>query len=124
MEVAPTAHHFMGGALINEYCMTSIKNLYAAGEATGGVHGANRLGGNALADTQVFGRRAGESAAQNALNTESTFNMEQAIVKKIEFNLYLIDGDYYPFEIKKELEEVMWKHVAIIRNTEWIENST
>ena len=118
MEVAPTAHHFMGGALINEHCMTSIKNLYAAGEATGGVHGANRLGGNALADTQVFGRRAGESAAQNALNTESTFNMEQAILEKDRIQSLFNNGDYYPFEIKNELEEVMWNHVAIIRNAE------
>ena len=116
MEVAPTAHHFMGGALINEHGMTSIKNLYAAGESTGGVHGANRLGGNALADTQVFGRRAGESAAQNALNIESTFNMEQAITEKDRIQSLFNNGDYYPFEIKKELEEVMWKYVAIIRN--------
>lgn len=67
MEVAPTAHHFMGGALINEHGETTVKNLFAAGEVAGGVHGANRLGGNALADTQVFGRRAGEAAARNEI---------------------------------------------------------
>jgi fumarate reductase (CoM/CoB) subunit A len=116
MEVAPTAHHFMGGAWINEHGMTSIKNLYAAGEATGGVHGANRLGGNALADTQVFGRRAGESAAKNVSKTKSTFNMEQAIAEKDRIKALFNDGDYHPFNIKKELEEVMWKNVAIIRN--------
>ncbi len=123
MEVAPTAHHFMGGTRINEHGETSIKNLFAAGEVTGGVHGANRLGGNALADTQVFGKRAGESAAKSALNTKSTFNMEQAIAEQDRIRILFKDGDYYPFEIKKELEEVMWKHVAIIRNKKGLDTA-
>lgn len=120
MEVAPTAHHFMGGARINENGETTIKNLFAAGEVTGGVHGANRLGGNALADTQVFGRRAGEAAALNALGTESksesNFNMVQASAEQDRIRSLIKDGEYYPFEIKKELQEIMWKSVAIIRN--------
>ena len=65
MEVAPTAHHIMGGLRIAPDCSTSLKRLYACGEVAGGVHGANRLGGNALADTQVFGKRAGESAGKS-----------------------------------------------------------
>ena len=79
MEVAPTAHHFMGGIMINEHGETAVRNLFAAGEVTGGVHGANRLGGNALADTQVFGKRAGESAAKNAL--ESELNSNEAFIE-------------------------------------------
>ena len=65
----PTVHHTMGGVRIDTLCRVYnengeiIENLYAAGEVTGGIHGANRLGGNALADTIVFGRIAGESAA-------------------------------------------------------------
>ena len=65
----PTVHHTMGGVEINEYTQVLdtngdiIPGLYAAGEVTGGIHGANRLGGNALADVTVFGRIAGESAA-------------------------------------------------------------
>jgi len=65
----PTVHHTMGGVRIDSQCRVYnengeiIENLYAAGEVTGGIHGANRLGGNALADTIVFGRIAGESAA-------------------------------------------------------------
>ena len=65
----PTVHHTMGGVRIDTQCRVYnengeiIENLYAAGEVTGGIHGANRLGGNALADTIVFGRIAGESAA-------------------------------------------------------------
>ena len=60
MEVAPTAHHVMGGLRITADCRTTLPGLFACGEVAGGVHGANRLGGNALADTQVFGKRAGE----------------------------------------------------------------
>ena len=63
MEVAPTAHHHMGGVRIDEDGRTTIENLFACGEVCGGVHGGNRLGGNALADTQVFGKRAGFTAA-------------------------------------------------------------
>ena len=65
----PTVHHTMGGVRIDTLCRVYNENgeiisgLYAAGEVTGGIHGANRLGGNALADTIVFGRIAGESAA-------------------------------------------------------------
>ena len=65
----PTVHHTMGGVRINQYAQVIDENgkiiphLYAAGEVTGGIHGANRLGGNALLDTVVFGRIAGESAA-------------------------------------------------------------
>ena len=118
MEVAPTAHHFMGGARINPQCETSIPNLYAAGEAAGGVHGANRLGGNALAETQVFGRRAGESAAKNVF--KSNFELESTSLDREEERIGKLfqDGDYHPFQLKKELQEIMWNNVAIIRREE------
>lgn len=127
MEVAPTAHHFMGGARINEHGETTIRNLFAAGEATGGVHGANRLGGNALADTQVFGRRAGEAAAQNAMESETKIDkhtlMEQADTEEKRIRSLLKNGKYYPFEIKKELQETMWRNVAIIRDAEGLKTA-
>ncbi len=116
MEVAPTAHHFMGGARIKPGCETTVGNLYAAGEVTGGVHGANRLGGNALADTQVFGKRAGESAAKNALSTELEFNEAHVDVEEDRIQNIFKDGDIYPHEIKTELMETMSENVAIIRN--------
>jgi fumarate reductase (CoM/CoB) subunit A len=127
MEVAPTAHHFMGGARINENGETTIKNLFAAGEVTGGVHGANRLGGNALADTQVFGRRAGEAAAKNALKKEEIeykdIILDKASIEQDRIQSLIKDGEYYPFEIRKELQEVMWKNVAIIRNKEGLKSA-
>jgi fumarate reductase (CoM/CoB) subunit A len=123
MEVAPTAHHFMGGTMINPQCETNIPNLYAAGEAAGGIHGANRLGGNALADTQVFGRRAGETAAENVSKSRfqldsASMDIEESKIKKL-----FKDGDYYPFQLKKELQEVMWNNVAIIRREEGLKSA-
>ena len=60
MEVAPTAHYSMGGIVVDpDTHATDVAGLYAAGECTAGLHGANRLGGNSLAETVVFGRRAG-----------------------------------------------------------------
>ncbi|MGB8233251.1 MAG: fumarate reductase (CoM/CoB) subunit TfrA [Methanobacterium sp.] len=116
MEVAPTAHHFMGGSRIKPGCETTVENLYAAGEASGGIHGANRLGGNALADTQVFGKRAGESAAKNALSSEFEFNETHTHAEEERIHNIFNKGDIYPHQIKTELMETMWENVAIIRN--------
>ena len=68
IEWAPGAHHFMGGVIIDEYAQTSINGLFACGEVTAGIHGANRLAGNALTDALVFGKIAGISAARKALS--------------------------------------------------------
>ena len=68
LEVAPMAHYSLGGLMINSDCQTRVPGLFAAGEAEGNVHGANRLGGNALPETQVFGAKAGEMAVQWAKN--------------------------------------------------------
>lgn len=123
MEVAPTAHHFMGGIKIDGHGKSTVKNLFAAGEVTGGVHGANRLGGNALADTQVFGKRAGESAAENAIGAELSSNDSFVEAEKERISNLFKGGDVYPFEIKKELEEIMWKNVAIIRSEEGLKTA-
>ena len=118
MEVAPTAHHFMGGIKINKECETNIKNLFAAGEVTGGVHGANRLGGNALADTQVFGKIAGQSAAKTCENTE--YNINEEMIKKEEERIKKLikNGEHDPTQLKNELKKIMWEYVSIIRNEE------
>jgi succinate dehydrogenase / fumarate reductase flavoprotein subunit len=71
MEVGPTIHYTMGGVRVEaETAATTIPGLYAAGEVAGGLHGANRLGGNSLGDILVFGKRAGEAAAEYAKSTE------------------------------------------------------
>ncbi len=74
IEVAPAVHHTMGGVVINSKAEVqsaqgnTVKGLYAAGEVTGGIHGANRLGGNAISDIVTFGRIAGKQAATYAIN--------------------------------------------------------
>ncbi|MBQ6220746.1 MAG: fumarate reductase subunit A [Methanosphaera sp.] len=117
MEVAPTAHHFMGGIRITPDCETNIENLYAAGEVTSGVHGANRLGGNALADTQVFGNRAGLKCSENIQTLELTAPSQSEVddeIKRIE-DIWTY-GKYDPEDIKEEIQDIMWKYVAIVRD--------
>ena len=66
MEVAPTAHYSMGGVVVDIECRTKVKRLFAVGEVISQIHGANRLGGNSLLDTVVFGKIAGSQAARLA----------------------------------------------------------
>ncbi|MDY2745137.1 MAG: FAD-binding protein, partial [Methanosphaera sp.] len=124
MVVAPTAHHFMGGIRINTDCETNIKGLYAAGESTSGVHGANRLGGNALADTQVFGNAAGLKSSEQAKQTEFADPDEDEIKEEISrINSLYGDGTYRPMDLKKEIQDVMWKYVAIVRDEDGLKTA-
>ena len=116
IEVAPTAHHFMGGLKINTDASTSLKNLFGAGEVCGGVHGANRLGGNALADTQVFGKIAGESASKACKNTELKTNDEQVNQEASRIDSLIKKGSIKPKEFKDNIKNLMWENVAIVRD--------
>lgn len=117
MQVSPTAHHFMGGIKINTESGTNIPGLYAAGECTGGVHGGNRLGGNALADTQVFGALSGESAAKFAKEHNIPGLPREAALKefqRLEDMLQREEG-ISPADARKELTDLMWSKVQIFR---------
>lgn len=118
MEVSPSAHHFMGGIRTNEFCQSvNIDNLFACGEANGGVHGANRLGGNSLSETQVFGAIAGYHAAKKALGIGYPkidyfkLEVEQDRIYRFEAG----DG-FLPFDMKSRLQRVMWENVGIERS--------
>ena len=115
IEVAPTAHHFMGGLKINVDASTSIKNLFGAGEVCGGVHGANRLGGNALADTQVFGKISGENASKAAKNTEIKSDDKQVEAEASRIESLIKKGSIKPQEFKNKIKTLMWEKVAIVR---------
>ena len=115
IEVAPTAHHFMGGLKINTDASTSVKNLFGAGEVCGGVHGANRLGGNALADTQVFGKIAGVSASEAAKQTELKTNEEQVNEEASRIEGLIKKGTIKPQDFKNNIKKLMWEKVAIVR---------
>ena len=116
IEVAPTAHHFMGGLKIKEDASTSLKNLFGAGEVCGGVHGANRLGGNALADTQVFGKIAGVSASQASKDCELKTNDEQVEKEASRIESLIKKGSIKPKEFKNNIKNLMWEKVAIVRD--------
>jgi Succinate dehydrogenase/fumarate reductase, flavoprotein subunit len=114
MEVAPTAHHIMGGLRITPECRTTIPGLFACGESAGGVQGANRLGGNALADTQVFGKRAGEAAAKEERRAKK---VDPAQIEHQRKRLdRFMDGTANPADVRKELRLAMWKGAGIFRD--------
>ncbi|EQD48250.1 succinate dehydrogenase/fumarate reductase, flavoprotein subunit, partial [mine drainage metagenome] len=118
MEVAPTVHYFMGGIEVEaETCRTNVPGLYSCGEAAGGLHGANRLGGNSLADILVFGRRAGSDSAQYSKGRELEHVSKQDIEAEISrMDSYLKDGAENPYPLIEELRATMSDKVGIIRN--------
>lgn len=119
MEVAPTAHYSMGGILIDHLTgKTSVKNLFAIGEVTGGAHGANRLGGNSLAEIIVFGRLTSISVASQ-LKKLRLIPLDENLVgrKKEEISLMLNSKKgKNPLKVKKEIQELMWRAAGVIRN--------
>lgn len=119
MEVAPTAHYGMGGICVDfRTGETGVPGLYAVGEATAGVHGANRLGGNSLAETIVFGKRTGRAIASRVAKAEPLSPDGEAIDvhrNRIQ-GLDAARGSEDPAELIGELRRIMWDHVGIIRD--------
>ncbi len=121
MEVAPTAHHIMGGLRITPECRTTLPGLFACGEVSGGVHGANRLGGNALAETQVFGKRAGEFAGKSGSRAK---RIDEKQVKSRQERLdAFLSGNTNPATVRKELQQAMWEGAGIFRTASGLEKT-
>jgi fumarate reductase (CoM/CoB) subunit A len=115
VEVAPAAHHIMGGIKITATdCQSTVPYLFACGEVVGGTHGANRLGGNGLLETQVFGRIAGIAAGKTKTR-KLTIDPKQIIQQKRRLNAFL-DGDIYPAKVAKTIKQLMWQNAGIFRN--------
>ncbi|QSZ67597.1 fumarate reductase subunit A [Methanofollis aquaemaris] len=114
MEVAPTAHHVMGGLRITPACQTSLAGLFACGETAGGVHGANRLGGNALAETQVFGKRAGEAAGKTPERAKVLDKVQVAAQEERLAAFY--EGESSPTWAREHLQRAMWDGAGIRRD--------
>jgi succinate dehydrogenase flavoprotein subunit len=118
VEVSPSAHYQMGGIKIDKDCRTQMEGLFAAGEDAGGVHGANRLGGNGVADSIVFGARAGDTMAEFAagavLREISAAEVEER-AKKWSGMLKREHGES-AFALRAELEVLMWDKVGIVRD--------
>ena len=118
MEVAPTAHYSMGGIRVNpENLSTSVEGLFAAGEVAGGLHGANRLGGNSLAEIIIFGRRAGISASKYSQTIDKQLRSNKAInIAHENINKFIKNGDELIRPLQKELRLIMWKYCGVIKN--------
>jgi len=119
MEVGPTCHYIMGGIRVDaETTASTVPGLFAAGEVAGGLHGANRLGGNSLSDLLVFGRRAGIGAADFAEGRDGTPTVDpreaQVIMAEAESPLSR-EGGENPYAVQESLQETMHQLVGIIR---------
>ena len=119
MEVAPTAHYAMGGIEVNfETGQTEVDGLYAVGECTAGVHGANRLGGNSLVETIVFGQVTGQHIAET-LHTRPSTPLPEARVREhiaAQDALAASSGPHTPEALMTRIRTLMWEHAGILRN--------
>ncbi|MHB1125943.1 MAG: FAD-binding protein [Bacillota bacterium] len=120
MTVLPTCHFFMGGVPTDAGNCTGLPGLFAAGEVTAGLHGANRLGGNALSETVVFGSRAGRAAAQWAGTVIPAPGERGEAERKAKALSAELSGDKKDSELahtlRKHLRELMWRDAGVLRN--------
>ena len=118
MEVAPTAHYSMGGVVVDpETHATSLEGLYAVGEVTSGLHGANRLGGNSLAELLVFGRRAGEASVAHSEALQAQLRAKQPIrAAHEELDSLTREGDELARPLQRAIRNIMWEHCGVVRN--------
>jgi len=123
MEVAPTAHYSMGGILVNSNDhSTNISGLFAAGEVAGGLHGANRLGGNSLAEILVFGKIAGKYASkfskQLSCHIRSQYSIKNA---HLNINKKIKRGNEFALPLIEELSNIMWDYCGVVKNKSKLE---
>jgi len=120
MEVGPTTHYMMGGIKVDaETEMSTVPGIFAAGECAAGLHGANRLGGNSLSDLLVFGKRAGDHAAEFA-KKQGAGRIDQSAVDQVAKEALAPferagSGAEGPYQIQHELQEMMQHNVGIVR---------
>jgi succinate dehydrogenase / fumarate reductase flavoprotein subunit len=119
MEVGPTTHYVMGGIRVDgDTQLSSIPGLYAAGECASGINGANRLGGNSLSDLIVFGKRAGEYAAEFARKSSQPLLDKAKVEAAIQESLAPFErgeGGENPYKVQSDLQETMQSLVGIVR---------
>ncbi|MES2100932.1 MAG: FAD-binding protein [Pseudomonadota bacterium] len=125
VEVVPTAHYMMGGVQFRADCSTALHGLFAAGEDTGGVHGANRLGGNGVANSTVFGGIAGDSMAAWVRAEGAWHDADEAAIDASvawhEAPFANAPGSIEP--IREALFECMWEDVGILRTAEGLQRA-
>jgi succinate dehydrogenase / fumarate reductase flavoprotein subunit len=118
MEVAPTAHYSMGGVVVDpDTHATDVAGLYAVGEVAAGLHGANRLGGNSLAETVVFGRRAGEAAAEYSASRDLQLRARDVVrAADEELSSFIRPGSEFARPLQRALRDTMWEHCGVVRD--------
>ena len=118
MEVAPTAHYSMGGILVNPNDLsTSVEGLFAAGEVAGGLHGANRLGGNSLAEIIIFGKRAGAASTKYSQTITKQLRSNKIVMLAHDnINKFIKNGNELIRPLQHELRLIMWKYCGVIKN--------
>jgi succinate dehydrogenase / fumarate reductase flavoprotein subunit/fumarate reductase flavoprotein subunit len=117
VEITPTSHYQMGGVKIDIHCRSNLKGLLVAGEDAGGTHGANRLGGNGICDSTVFGRRAGDMAAELALQ-ENLHPFRESQAEEIRMRWlrpFLLESGQDIYPIRDEIKDLMWGKVGLVR---------
>jgi succinate dehydrogenase/fumarate reductase flavoprotein subunit len=126
IEVSPTAHFQMGGAIIDRDCRTSIEGLLVAGEDAGGTHGANRLGGNGVAESTVFGARSGDTAFEVAAGRRhrvADAQQVQASLARAVAPLRREGTGVEPDPLTRELKEAMWIGCGLVRSRAGLETA-
>ncbi|MEP6838439.1 MAG: FAD-binding protein, partial [Bradyrhizobium sp.] len=118
VEVVPTAHYFMGGVVCEPDTRTELPGLFVAGEDAGGAHGANRLGGNGVANSTVFGGVAGEEMAAHALKQPLLVDADEALLvaelARATLPFGVPAGNIHP--LRERLQDVMWNDVGVMRD--------
>jgi succinate dehydrogenase / fumarate reductase flavoprotein subunit len=120
MEVAPTAHYSMGGVVVEpQDHSTDVEGLFAAGEVAAGLHGANRLGGNSLVETLIFGRRAGAAAAERSANLEVSLRARSVIADaQADLDGLIREGEEFARPLQRALRDALWEHCGVVRDEE------
>jgi fumarate reductase flavoprotein subunit len=117
VEVVPTAHYFMGGVVVDTETRTEMEGLYVAGEDAGGAHGSNRLGGNGVANSTVYGGIAGDVMGRDIRSIGCLRDPDEAVLQAE------VERVVYPFtkspgnirELRNELQNTMWDEVGVMR---------
>lgn len=123
MEVSPTAHYSMGGIVVTpEEHSTGVEGLFAAGEVTAGLHGANRLGGNSLAEILIFGKRAGTAASKRSKDIDVHKRSKKVIENAHEnLNSYIKNGTEVARPLQRSLRNIMWEYGGVVKSEKKLE---
>jgi succinate dehydrogenase / fumarate reductase flavoprotein subunit/fumarate reductase flavoprotein subunit len=133
VKVSPTAHFHMGGASIDQWCRTGLEGLFVAGEDSGGVHGANRLGGNGVAESTVFGALAGDAMAEFAAGRPQPEADPAQVKKELAEAVRPLrrkdgqeggqEGGENIHAIRREIEALMWAQGGLVRDGPGLESA-